>query len=78
MTAIQQENLAQSWATDTRPMIPPTADERTTLTALLDWHRKTFELKCSGLQMPRLSERVIPPSALSLHGLIRHLAGVER
>ncbi len=78
MTSIPPENLAQRWADDTRPLVPRTADERSTLTAFLDWHRQTFELKCSGITKTQLSEQVIAPSGLSLHGLVRHLAGVER
>lgn len=45
---------------------------------MLDWHRQTFELKCAGLTPRQLSERAVPPSSLSLHGLVRHLAGAER
>ncbi|MFD0773305.1 DinB family protein [Streptomonospora algeriensis] len=52
--------------------------ERETLTAFLDWHRSTLELKCAGLEAGRLSERAVPPSDLSLHGLLRHLAAGER
>lgn len=78
MTEIPAENYAPSWATDSRPEPPLTAGERETLTAYLDWHRRTFELKCAGLPPERLSEMPVPPSRLSLHGLLRHLAGVER
>ena len=63
---------------DDRPELPTTGGEREILTAFLDWHRATFELKCAGLAAERLSERAVPPSGLSLHGLVRHLAGVER
>jgi Protein of unknown function (DUF664) len=63
---------------DTRQPPPDTAGERETLSAVLDWHRATFELKCAGLPPDRLSERAVPPSGLSLHGLVRHLAGCER
>jgi len=48
------------------------------LTTFLDWYRVTFELKCTGVASDRLSEKNIPPSTMSLHGLVRHLAGVER
>ena len=48
------------------------------MSSFLDWHRATFELKCTGIPPERLSEQAIPPSSLSLHGLARHLAGVER
>lgn len=57
---------------------PLQGDERELLVAFLDWHRQTFELKCAGVPHERLSEKGIPPSGLSLHGLLRHLTGVER
>jgi hypothetical protein len=66
------------WADDTRTPTDPLGDERTALTGFLDYHRKTFELKCSGLTPQQMSERAVPPSSMSLHGLVRHLAGVER
>lgn len=56
----------------------PVADERQALTESLDYYRRTFELKCEGLDPARLSERSVPPSTLTLHGLLRHLTGVER
>jgi hypothetical protein len=45
---------------------------------VLDWYRRTFELKCAGVPLERLSERAVPPSTPSLHGLVRHLAAVKR
>jgi hypothetical protein len=78
MTEIPPENYSQRWAVDARADLPRTGDEREILTAFLDWHRATFELKCSGVPPHRLSDRGVPPSRLSLHGLLRHLAGVER
>jgi hypothetical protein len=69
---------AQAWVDDARPRLPRVGSERETLTAYLDWHRRTLELKCSGVPPERLSDRGVPPSGLSLHGLIRHLAGAER
>jgi hypothetical protein len=58
--------------------IPRDGDEMTMLKAYLDHFRETLELKCTGVPPDRLSERSSPPSTMSLHGLIRHLAGVER
>ncbi|MBV8933935.1 MAG: DinB family protein [Kutzneria sp.] len=58
---------------------PPTrADERTMLVEFLRWQRDTLELKCGGLDAADLARRAVPPSTLSLLGLVRHLAEVER
>ncbi len=57
---------------------PPVAGERQMLEAWLDFHRQTLLGKCSGLTAGQLRERTAPPSNLSLLGLIRHMAEVER
>lgn len=44
----------------------------------LDWHRMTLLSKCAGLTGEQLAERSVPPSTLSLLGLVRHLTYVER
>jgi uncharacterized damage-inducible protein DinB len=75
---VPAENYAPTWAGDTRTPLPLAAGERETLTAYLEWHRQTFELKCAGVPPEQMSDRGVPPSGLSLHGLVRHLAGVER
>jgi uncharacterized damage-inducible protein DinB len=62
---------------DDRPEPPFTGDERATLTGFLDYQRATFEWKCSGLDAEQLARRAMPPSTMSLLGLIRHLAEVE-
>ncbi|MER7106348.1 DinB family protein [Streptomyces sp. NPDC000229] len=56
---------------------PATGDERGMLVGFLEAQRATLELKCSGLE-EELSRRSVEPSTLSLLGLIRHLADVER
>jgi uncharacterized damage-inducible protein DinB len=56
----------------------PGQDERTTMLAFLDYHRQTFELKCEGLDAEQLARRSVPPSTMSLLGILRHLAEVER
>ncbi|MFD3569119.1 DinB family protein [Streptomyces sp. NPDC058671] len=63
---------------DHRTPVPHAAGERATLTAMLDFQRDTLALKCAGLTPDQLRERAIPPSGLSLLGLVRHLAEVER
>lgn len=66
------------WPVPRTVVIPRAADEQTMLEAYLEHYRETFELKCAGLSADQMSERSSPPSTMSLHGLIRHLAGVER
>jgi uncharacterized damage-inducible protein DinB len=53
-------------------------DERTLLVEYLRDHRLTLELKCSGLDAAALARRAVEPSNLSLLGLVRHMADVER
>ncbi|MFE9253005.1 DinB family protein [Streptomyces sp. NPDC007088] len=52
--------------------------ERALLTGYLRDQRLTLELKCAGLDAEALARRSVPPSGLSLLGLVRHLADVER
>src|ERR1700719_1299231 len=54
------------------------AGERETLTGYLRDYRLTLELKCSGLDAAGMACRSVPPSTLSLLGLVRHMADVER
>jgi len=63
---------------DPRVPRPARADEHTTLTAFLRWHRQTFEVKCAGLAPADLARRSVGRSTLSLLGLIRHHAEGER
>jgi uncharacterized damage-inducible protein DinB len=53
-------------------------DERSLLLRYLRNYRLTLELKCSGLDAEQLARRSVPPSNLSLLGLVRHLATVEQ
>src|SRR5262247_4667764 len=52
--------------------------KRTMLEAWLDFHRQTLLMKCTGLSAEQLKRRSAPPSTLTLHGLVRHMAEVER
>jgi uncharacterized damage-inducible protein DinB len=54
------------------------ADERTMLAGWLDYHRATLAWKCDGLDDAQLRRRAVEPSSLSLLGLVRHMAEVER
>jgi uncharacterized damage-inducible protein DinB len=57
---------------------PLTGDERETLRAFLDYHRATLAMKCDDLSDEDLRRQSMPPSTLSLLGLVRHMAEVER
>ncbi|MER7949417.1 DUF664 domain-containing protein [Streptomyces sp. NPDC096079] len=52
--------------------------ERATLEDFLSGYRLTLRMKCEGLDPEQLARRSVPPSTMSLLGLIRHLAEVER
>ncbi|ELP66324.1 hypothetical protein STRTUCAR8_02018 [Streptomyces turgidiscabies Car8] len=54
------------------------ADERTMLEGWLDYHRQTLPWKCEGLTDSQLRTASVEPSELSLMGLVRHMAEVER
>ncbi|GGW38340.1 hypothetical protein GCM10010381_24010 [Streptomyces xantholiticus] len=64
--------------TDERPEPSTTAAERDMLEGFLDYHRETLLMKCAGLDDEQLRRAVLAPSELTLMGLIRHLAEVER
>jgi uncharacterized damage-inducible protein DinB len=51
--------------------------EKAVLTEYLDRYRMTFQMKCEGLDAEQLAQRSVPPSSMSLLGLVRHLARVE-
>jgi uncharacterized damage-inducible protein DinB len=57
---------------------PLLGSERETLRAFLDYHRATLAMKCDGLTDDQLRRRTVPPSTLTLLGLVRHMAEVER
>lgn len=63
---------------DDRFTDPTTGDERVMLAGFLSTQRKTLAAKCAGLTDADLATRSVPPSTLSLLGLVRHLTDVER
>jgi uncharacterized damage-inducible protein DinB len=63
---------------DPRENGPSLGDERATLAEWLRCQRETLKLKCSGLSATDLARRSVEPSTLSLLGLVRHMADVER
>ncbi|TDU89573.1 uncharacterized protein DUF664 [Kribbella voronezhensis] len=66
------------WSTPERPEPPNNpSDERAALEDRLEYQRTTLLQKCGGLTPEQLTLRSVPPSKLSLLGLVRHLSGVE-
>jgi len=63
---------------DPRQGGPSLQDEKVTLQEYLRVHRMTLELKCADLDASQLAARSVPPSTMSLLGLVRHMAHVER
>ena len=57
---------------------PFTGSERGILDGFLDWHRSTLLWKCAGLTGEQLALAPVPPSNLSLLGIVRHMADMER
>jgi uncharacterized damage-inducible protein DinB len=56
----------------------PLLDERSTLLDYLRAYRLTLEMKCADLDAGQMALRSVPPSTMSLLGLVRHMAEVER
>lgn len=77
-SGLSDDDFAPVWADDDRPRIPRVAGEREALAAYLDHYRATVEMKCRGVTPEQARARSVPPSTLTLHGLVRHLAAVER
>jgi len=57
---------------------PAAASELDMLLAWLEYHRATLAWKCEDLSPDDLRRRSVPPSTMSLLGLVRHMAEVER
>jgi hypothetical protein len=72
--------MKETWTAPTIQRTEPdlVADERTSLEQWLDYHRSTLLTKCAGLTAEQLKRRAVPPSRLSLLGLVRHMVEVER
>ena len=62
---------------DPREQTEAPRGERDVVLGYLRFYRQTFELKLQGLDAEQLARRSVPPSTMSLLGLLRHLAGVE-
>jgi uncharacterized damage-inducible protein DinB len=65
-------------ADDPREDVGAIVDERSMLLEYLRTQRLTLLMKCAGLDAAGLATRSVPPSTMSLLGLVRHMAEVER
>ena len=63
---------------DSRWALGTVTDDRALLTGFLDFQRDALARKLAGLSAEQLRSRSVPPSQISLIGLVRHLASVER
>lgn len=66
------------WEQTTEQVSPPTVTSAAILIGWLAFHRDALEAKCHGLTDDHLVERAAEPSSLSLLGLVRHMAEMER
>jgi uncharacterized damage-inducible protein DinB len=72
--------MTTEWTAPTLERTEPVrvASERESLQQWLEFHRETLLTKCAGLRSNQLKTRSVPPSGLSLLGLVRHMTEVER
>ncbi|HZQ59462.1 MAG TPA: DinB family protein [Acidimicrobiales bacterium] len=70
--------MVEDLADPRREEPPYLLPEREMLERWLEFHRTTLLLKCEGLDDRRRKARPVATSKLSLHGLVRHMAEVER
>jgi uncharacterized damage-inducible protein DinB len=76
MTAATAQEMLADMAVRPEPAVD--GDERSMLLGWLAYERATLARKCAGLSPDELRRRALPPSTLSLLGLVRHVAEVER
>ncbi len=79
--ATNRDDEGMVWTAPNPPELadgPLVGDDRPILEAYLRWQRHTLLSLCAGLTGEQLTMRTIPPSNLSLLGLVRHLGKVER
>ncbi len=62
---------------DPRTQLPFSTGEKGSLTSSLEHHRLTLRLKCEDLTPEQMGTRSVPPSDLSLLGMVQHMARVE-
>jgi uncharacterized damage-inducible protein DinB len=74
----EHPDMWMDMAADPRFNSPDPEDEKSNVLGYLRGYRLTMEMKCEGLDAEQLARRSVPPSTMSLLGLVRHMADVER
>lgn len=70
--------MSNSWSAEDDPRTYGNpVGEKATYQEYLANYRLTIEMKCSSLDAEQLARRSVPPSTLSLLGLVRHLGQME-
>ena len=79
-SACLADPMANQWTAPAVDRAEPdlVSGERSSLEQWLDYHQATLLMKCAGLTADQLKRRAVPPSRLSLLGLVRHMTEVER
>ena len=78
MATARRADMFMDLDDDPRENGPTLGDERATLVESLRCQRLTLQIKCSGLDAEAMARRSVEPSTMSLLGLVRHLAEMER
>src|SRR5215470_13550730 len=78
MATTRRADMFMDLSEDPRETEPALGDERATLVESLRCQRLTLEIKCAGLDAEQMARRSVEPSTMSLLGLVRHLAEMER
>ena len=77
MTGYQGTGMWADPDSDPRESVHDGSGEKDVLNSYLEHYRMTFEMKLEGLTAEQVATRSVPPSTMSLLGLLRHLAKVE-
>lgn len=78
MNHIHEMNPRTPVMPDVRTGPPFMAGERASLEAWLEFYRLTLPIKIGGLTAEQLCQAAVPPSSMSIAGVVRHLSDVER
>jgi Protein of unknown function (DUF664) len=78
MSVMTSDAMRSPVVEDSRSGPPFMAGDRESLETWLEFYRSTLPMKVGGLTPQQLCEPAVPPSTLTLLGIVRHLTKVER